>query len=591
MYTRFYGFTEKPFNITPDPRFLYVTASHREALASMIYGITERRGCIAITGEVGTGKTTLIYTLLNRLSDRVRPVCVFHTIVTFEQLLRSVLSQLSLPCDGGKDELLRSFETHLRAQLAGGKVIALVIDEAQNLPADVLEEIRLLSNLETEKEKLLQIVFVGQPEFTKKLDSEELRQLKQRMVLCRTIPPLTEKECAAYIEHRLKLVDSSTEEVFTPEALSLICKHAGGIPRTINIICDNAFLLGYGLAQKQIDAETILETLKDMAIPVVNPAMQVPAAATEACPPPARPMNFPYKKFATGILLVCIAGLLVFLAKEFSGGKRLKPDAPVTGEAAQQQKAAPARRQELPAPFPAAESPGLTADKKNTAETPPPAADSKTAAPAAPAEIIKAAETSSPAAPVENPAEQPAAGRIEQPTAAAAPAATPSSPSVIVSASAFSFKQDLKIKQTATVQKGDTVFSLARKYYHSDNRTIVDLILQANPGIRDSRIIKPAERIKIPEINEAALILKSADNAYAIHLATYANPAAAGMYQHEPLLKNCRIEVVASAAAPRGGFYRIVAGPFKNRHDCLNMILQLKIKKLLPALTPSFAKS
>ena len=153
-----------------------------------------------------------------------------------------------------------------------------------------------------------------------------------------------------------------------------------------------------------------------------------------------------------------------------------------------------------------------------------------------------------------------------------------------------SFKQDLKIKQTATVQKGDTIFSLARKYYQSDNRTIIDLILQANPGIKDSSIIKPVERVKIPEINESALILKSGDNDYAIHLATYANPAAAGIYQNEPLLKDYRVEVIPYTVAPRKGFYRIVAGPFKSRDECLNMIEQLKKKKLLPALTPSSAK-
>ena len=133
MYTQFYGFTEKPFNVTPDPKFLYLTAAHREALASMMYGITERRGYIAITGEVGTGKTTLIYTLLNQLSDKVRAVCVFHTAVTFEQLLRTILAELNLPCDGSKDELLRDFKTYLRERLAQDEIIALIIDEAQNL--------------------------------------------------------------------------------------------------------------------------------------------------------------------------------------------------------------------------------------------------------------------------------------------------------------------------------------------------------------------------------------------------------------------------------------------------------------------------
>jgi general secretion pathway protein A len=595
MYTHFYGFAEKPFNVTPDPKFLYLTASHREALASMMYGITERRGYIAITGEVGTGKTTLIYTLLNQLSEKVRAVCVFHPAVTFEQLLRTILSQLGIPGNGGKDELLRAFETYLRAQLAGDKIVALIIDEAQDIPVEVLEEIRLLSNLETEKEKLLQIVFVGQPEFEKKLDSEHLRQLKQRIVMRRIIPPLTRNEIIAYIEQRLMLVGSSTADVFTAEALALICTSSRGVPRTINIICDNALLLGYGLSRKQIDDKIILEALRDMAITgKKQPADQIPVVAPAAYPPSAGPAYATYKKFAAGIFLLCIVGLLVFLAKEFSREKSVKPDAPMTGEAVQRQRAAPAPGQAQPETSPAVESPVPNIDKKDAAETLPPAADSKTdtktTAPAAADVIKETPETSAPSAPEENPAQPPSEQPTEGKTYPAA-TATPAPPVANASASTVSFKQDIKIKQTATVQKGDTIYSLARKYYQSDNRTIIDLILQANPGIRNSSIIKTAERVKIPEIDESSLILKSADNDYAIHLATYANPAAAGTYQNEPLLKHYRIEVIRFAVAPHGVFYRIVAGPFKSRHDCLNMILQLKIKKLLPALTPSFAKS
>ena len=599
MYTQFYGFAEKPFNVTPDPKFLYLTAAHREALASMMYGITERRGYIAITGEVGTGKTTLIYTLLNQLSDKVRAVCVFHTAVTFEQLLRTILSELNLPCDGSKDELLRDFKTCLRERLAQDEITALIIDEAQNLSSEVLEEIRLLSNLETEKAKLLQIVFVGQPEFERQLDSEHLRQLKQRIVMRRTISPLTENEIIEYIEHRLKLVGSSTPAVFTAEALSLICTYSQGMPRTINTICDNAFLLGYGLSKKQIDGHTILEALQDMTISSVKPAVEPPVAAPATYPPSAGPISSPYKYFVAGIFFLCIFGLLMFLAKESSRDNSVKPAVPMTKEVPQQQKTALAPQPDQPETSPALEPPGPEAINKAAPETLPPAPDSKTdtkpSAPAA-AEIKEAtAETSAPSAPGAEPAqpatEQPTEGKTD-PAAAAAAAATaqPSPPIAVASASTVNFKQDLKIKQTATVQKGDTIFSLARKYYKSDNRTIIDLILQANPGIRNSSIIKPVERVKIPEINESALILKSGDNDYTIHLATYANPAAVGTYQNEPLLKDYRIEVFPYTVAPRGGFYRIVAGPFKSRDECLNMIEQLKEKKLLPALSVAPAK-
>jgi len=322
------------------------------------------------------------------------------------------------------------------------------------------------------------------------------------------------------------------------------------------------------------------------------PVPQLPVAAQAISPPSAGPVSSPFKYFAAGIFLLCIFGLLMFLAKESSRDNSVKPAVPMTKEIPHQQNAAPA---DQPETSPALEPPGPEAEKKAAAETLPPAPDSKTdtkpSAPAA-AEVKEAtAETSAPSSPGAKPAqpatEQPTEGKTDTATTSAeAATAKPSPPIAVASASTVSFKQDLKIKQTATVQKGDTIFSLARKYYHSDNRTIIDLILKANPQIKDSSIIKPVERVKIPEINESALILKSGDNDYAIHLATYANPAAAGMYQNEPLLKDCRVETVA----PRKGFYRIVAGPFKSRDECLNMIEQLKKKKLLPALSVAPAK-
>jgi len=176
MYDQFYNFSEKPFNPNPDPKFLYLTPSRREALASMIYGINERKGFIAITGEVGTGKTTLIYTLLNNLNEKVKPVIIQHTMITFEQLLKSILLKLRVPLDDeDKTSLLHKLNEYLVQGLSQEETLAIIIDEAQNLPVDTMEELRMLSNLETSKLKLVQIVVVGQPELEVKLDSEELR--------------------------------------------------------------------------------------------------------------------------------------------------------------------------------------------------------------------------------------------------------------------------------------------------------------------------------------------------------------------------------------------------------------------------------
>ena len=265
MYNQFYNFSEKPFNLTPDPKFLYYTPSHREALASMVYGINERRGFVAITGEVGTGKTTLIYTLLSNLNEKVKTAFVYHTTDTFEELLAHILIDLKVNiATDQKVSLLQKLNEYLTHNVSADETLAIIIDEAQNLPIKVMEEFRLLSNIETSKQKLLQILLVGQPELDVLLNSPDLRQLKQRIGIRRTIQPLSQQESREYIEHRLSIVGSSCDNVFTPDALSLICKHANGIPRVINIICDNAFLIGYSLSQKRITAKIINEVIGDL---------------------------------------------------------------------------------------------------------------------------------------------------------------------------------------------------------------------------------------------------------------------------------------------------------------------------------------
>ncbi len=266
MYNEFYGFSEQPFDITPDPKFLFLTESHREALASMNYGIKERKGFISISGEVGTGKTTLIHQLLDGLERGVKVVFISQTKVTFEQLLREIILELKLRLVGEQNKLslTRKFNQYLIKRLALDNNLAIIIDEAQHLSIEALEELRMLSNLETATAKLLQIILVGQPELEDKLNSRELRQLKQRIVIRRRILPLREEDSRRYIEHRLKIVGSSTSQVFTPDALSMICHYSKGIPRTINILCDNAFLIGHGHGKKKVNPLIIQEVIRHM---------------------------------------------------------------------------------------------------------------------------------------------------------------------------------------------------------------------------------------------------------------------------------------------------------------------------------------
>ena len=215
----------------------------------------------------GPGKTTLIHHLLNNLDEKVKAVFIYHTNITFEELLKEILLELDLPLgDQKKASLIRQLNEYLIQRLSRDEVLAIIIDEAQNLSKEVMEELRTLSNLETPKSKLLQIVLVGQPELEAKLNSEDLRQFKQRIGIRRQIRPLSLEESRQYIDHRLNLVGSSSSKVFTAEAVSLICRYAQGIPRTINILCDNALLIGYSLFKKKIDAPITKEVLKDMGI-------------------------------------------------------------------------------------------------------------------------------------------------------------------------------------------------------------------------------------------------------------------------------------------------------------------------------------
>ena len=267
MYTNFFGFTEKPFDVTPDPRFLYLSPEHRETLATLIYGIQERRGFIVIVGEVGTGKTTLLNTVVDRLDERTKVAYVFNSDVTAEQLITNILVELGLARTDGtlyKDQAIDRLNHFAIEQLGKGGNVALIVDEAQNLGHRTMENLRLLSNLETHKLKLIQIILSGQPELDAKLNDPQLRQLAQRISLKRYITPLSEAETYEYIQHRLAIAGYKGASLFDRKAQQLIWQYSGGIPRKINILCDNAFLIAYGLKRRKIKEDVMAEAIKDL---------------------------------------------------------------------------------------------------------------------------------------------------------------------------------------------------------------------------------------------------------------------------------------------------------------------------------------
>ncbi len=258
MYLNFYGLREKPFNPTPDPKFLYLTPGHREALAQLVYGVREHKGFIVLTGEVGTGKTTLLRTLLTRLDANTAVAFIFNSTLPFDELLEYMLHDFGIAKAGEtRVERLLTLNNFLIERRRAGQNTVVIFDEAQNLDAATLERVRLLSNFETTTEKLLQIVLVGQPELGAKLALPELRQLRQRIGLRCMIPPLRPEETRDYIRSRLRIAGGQDLNVFTERAVRRITEHAGGIPRVINMVCDHCLLIGYADQTRRIDTDIV----------------------------------------------------------------------------------------------------------------------------------------------------------------------------------------------------------------------------------------------------------------------------------------------------------------------------------------------
>jgi general secretion pathway protein A len=265
MYKEFYGLREYPFNMTPDPQFLFLSHNHRIALDVLRYGITERKGFIVITGEIGAGKTTLCRALLNSLDARTKTALILNPALTDTQMLRSICEEFRLqPAKTTKKDLYDALNAFLLRELAANHNVALIIDEAQHLRPSVLEGIRLLSNLETEKEKLLQIVLVGQPELGELLGRPDLRQIKQRVALRHHVLPLVYKELGEYINHRLRVAGSDGTIEWTTAAQLLIFKYSLGVPRLINLLCDRVLLAGYLAETTVIEAPLVEQAIEDL---------------------------------------------------------------------------------------------------------------------------------------------------------------------------------------------------------------------------------------------------------------------------------------------------------------------------------------
>jgi general secretion pathway protein A len=268
MYNAFFGFTQNPFNMSPDPAFLFRSPQHEEALANLIYGVQSRKGFIVLTGEVGTGKTTMLECLRDFLaSQQIAFASLFNSRLTVEQFFEMLAYDFDLRCNRlSKTEILLSLNAILLERSTGGRTTVLIVDEAHNLEWDVLEEVRLLGNLENRRGKLLQIILAGQQELDTKLERVEFRQLKQRISLRCTLRGFNAQEAAAYIHSRMARAGLAEQTIFSPELIAEIHFRSQGIPRLINAVCDNLLLTAFAMESKVADLEMLNEVTADMRL-------------------------------------------------------------------------------------------------------------------------------------------------------------------------------------------------------------------------------------------------------------------------------------------------------------------------------------
>jgi general secretion pathway protein A len=519
MYERYYELNQKPFDVTPNPRSLYLSKSHKEALAALIYGVTERRGFIALIGEVGTGKTTLINAALERLSDNVRTAYIFNTDVSFNEILNMVLVEFGLS-DGeellSKVTALNRLNKYATKQFSKGINLVLIIDEAQNLDSHTMENLRLLSNLETSRYKLVQIVLSGQPELDEILRNQQLRQLAQRINLRRYLLPLSEPETYEYIQQHLKEAGREDRKLFDKGALRLIWRYSGGVPRKINMLCDNALLIGYGLKKKRISEHVVREAIRDFD---ESPYDENVVAFAEMKPSPPernRRLGAPRLALATGfvalLMIFLVIGGMAFwpsqtrmemsaavtnylsdLIHDDAGEGPSAPESPETSDS--RAAASGGETSEKPMPVEIVGSPEASASIEAEPDTEPevPAPRNEVERIAASPETVESSGRTTPSA--DEIAAPPA-------TLESSDMANQNADEIAISPESLtSSKTEVQnVDETIKifrVREGDTLFGILEHHYGSYER-MLPLVLQLNPQIVDPNWIMPGDAIRLP---------------------------------------------------------------------------------------------
>lgn len=512
MYHNFYGLRESPFALTPDPKYLFLSDAHKEALASMIYGVQERKGFVLILGEVGTGKTTLIRHILGQFGVNIKTVFIFNSVVSFDSLLEMVLRDLELPCQRwNRVGMVGTLNDYLLQETVAGRYVVLIIDEAQHLSSTVLEEVRLLSNLETTSSKLLQIILVGQPELGEKLGSPNLRQLRQRIGLVAELKPLTFEETVRYIAHRLEVAGHKGRGIFTRRALTRIYETSGGIPRLVNVICDKSLVLGYGADARRISRRIIKEAVKDQS-----------AFGRSALSPAQFSLRLTLgKRFtlitAAMLLLLTGIGLLPGSQKDSELLSRLSRT--LAGERTDTVKVVG----EASVPSPEKESPDGALSERSA-----PVPES------GPAQIVPAHPSQS-------------HGLLD---ASTVPLATEEVREVIV-------------------QPEDTLATLVIGAYGRADYTLLDFVKMANPDMKKIDVIKVGQRLRFPPFEPPGMVHKGDNSLYMVHLFTMSYPKSPEIEELRATLEESgrKIYVLPVHLTDSQEFYRVLAGDFTERQE------------------------
>ncbi len=557
MYTWFYGFSEEPFNANPDPAFLYWTETHRQAFDEMVRAIQEKKGLALILGELGTGKTTLVQHLVNTIEPKTLVTAIFHPPGAMEDLLEEILRKLGVPSAAHERESLVLQLNEYLQRLTPEETLALVIDEAQEMSPELMKEFLRLATPENGGARKIQVLLVGQPELREILKSEDLKGILETIEVQAEIHPLSEEESRLYLSHRLEKADSGTDRVFTPDALELIIKYGRGNPRKLNILCDNSFLIGYGLSKKKIDSAIVTEVLENSDF--VGEEERIGWKSEEVRKPKTLAQRFKgslFRKLAYALLALAGVGAIILVGRLYLKGpeEEVSTRFPIQPSPLKQAGAPEAK------PYPVAKAP-----LQPEAEKKPPAAASEPASPALaekqPAPPAPKPEIT-PAVPPSSPEVKPAPGKPESPAVPAEKKPSPKPETKIAVLKPLpapppspGAKEGAPPKKVVMVKGKDSLYSIGLQNYGIANTSIVDQILEANPQIEDPNKLANQQSIRLPEIREESLLIPLGDGTYQVRLGAFLKPEYAAFLKAAPSLRGKTVELLPrklSSGVPGG---------------------------------------